>query len=80
MYLSPHAHYEVATVSFYDSDGKPTGTTLTGAVSSDGNSIQMPFPWTRFAGKLSGLWRGPGNARDYYVVSHDIKTSEVRTE
>ena len=68
-----------ASVTFYDSNGIATET-VSGAVDESGNSIEMPLPWTRFSGKLSGLWRGPGSAEDYYVVAHDELTGEVRIQ
>ena len=43
---------------------------LSGPVSADGNNIAMHLPWNRYAGELSGLWKGP-TGDDYYVVTHE---------
>eukprot|EP00041_Stephanoeca_diplocostata_P006264 m.79354 g.79354 ORF g.79354 m.79354 type:complete len:876 (+) comp16268_c0_seq5:68-2695(+) len=53
------------------------GATLPGAVSADGCSINMSAPWTKFCGELSGLWSGPKENSDYYVLTHDKATNDV---
>ena len=54
------------------------GTTITGALSQGKDAISFgDGGWSKFTGRLSGLWYGPTNTKDYYVITHDSRTNNV---
>ncbi len=54
------------------------GTTITGSLSAAKDAISFGGGgWSKFTGQLSGLWYGPSDTQDYYVITHDAKTGNV---
>ena len=56
------------------------GTTLTGALSEAKDAIAFgggAEAWSKFTGRLSGLWYGPADVQDYYVVTEDAASGNV---